>query len=67
VSEHGDKHEEIAGRIDHLPATVFAADGQRLAAPTGHAAPDLVGVSTEAMFEGPESLSNAFARFRHEG
>jgi hypothetical protein len=46
VSEHGDDHEEIAWRIDHLLATVFvAADDQRMAAPTWHAAPDLVGGS----------------------
>jgi hypothetical protein len=44
VSEHGDDHEEIAWRIDHLLATVFVvADDQRMAAPTWHAAPHLVG------------------------
>ncbi len=63
---HGD--EEIRQRIDHLMAGVFVADdGERLAGLARHLAPDFVYVTPEAVFEGPEGLSDAFARYRNEG
>ena len=34
---------------------------------TRHVAPDLVYVSPEAVFEGPQGLSDAFSRYRSEG
>ena len=60
--------EAIAQRIDHLMAAVFVPDdGERLEALTRHVAPDFVYVSPEAVFEGPQGLSDAFARYRNEG
>jgi hypothetical protein len=62
------KDEAVAERIDHLMAAVFLADDdERMDALKRHVAPDLVYVTPEAVFEGPEGLSDAFARYRKEG
>ena len=65
---HDHEGEQIAERIDHLMAAVFVADeDERLEALTKHLAPDFVYVTPEAVFEGPDGLSDAFARYRKEG
>ena len=57
----------MAQRIDHLMEAVFVADDRdRLARLAEHLAPDFVYVSPEAVFDGPEGLSEAFARYRRE-
>ena len=64
---HDHEGEQIAERIDHLMAAVFVADeDERMEALTRHVAPDLVYVSPEAVFEGPQGLSDAFSRYRSE-
>ncbi len=68
VFRHDHQDEEIAERVDHLMAAVFLADDdERMEALTEHVAPDLVYVSPEAVFEGTDGLSDAFARYRKEG
>jgi hypothetical protein len=68
VFGHDHQDEEIAERIDHLMAAVFVADNdERLEALTRHVAPDFVYVTPEAVFEGTDGLSDAFARYRKEG
>ena len=68
VFGHDHEGEQIAERIDHLMAAVFVADeGERMEDLTRHVAPDLVYVSPEAVFEGPQGLSDAFSRYRSEG
>jgi hypothetical protein len=68
VFRHGHDDVEIAERIDRLMVAVFAKDDdERLDTLTRHVAPDLVYVTPEAVFEGPAGLSEAFARYRHEG
>jgi hypothetical protein len=48
-------------------AAVFVADeGERMQMLHQHVAPDLIYVSPEAVFEGPEGLSDAFSRYRNE-
>ncbi len=55
----------IATRIDRLMAAVFKEDvDERLASLRRHVAPDFVYVTPEAVFEGPEGLSEAFALYR---
>ena len=67
VFGHDHQDEQIAERIDHLMAAVFVADeGERMEALTRHVAPDFVYVSPEAVFEGPQGLSDAFIRYRNE-
>jgi hypothetical protein len=67
VFRHDHQEEAIAERIDHLMAAVFLPDeGERLEALTRHLAADFVYVSPEAVFEGPQGLSDAFARYRSE-
>ena len=63
-----DHHAEaVAQRIDHIMEAVFVADEQdRLERLAAHLAPDFVYVSPEAVFDGAEGLSEAFARYRHE-
>jgi hypothetical protein len=62
------RDEEIEKRIDHLMVGVFVADDdERMESLAAHVAPDFVYVSPEAVFEGPQGLSDAFARYRHEG
>ena len=63
-----DHHAEaVAQRIDHLMEAVFVADDRdRLARLAEHLAPDFVYVSPEAVFDGAEGLSDAFARYRRE-
>jgi len=63
-----DHHAEaVAQRIDHLMDAVFvASDRERLARLTEHLAPDFVYISPEAVFDGAEGLSEAFARYRRE-
>lgn len=64
---HDHEDEQVAERIDHVMAAVFVADeGARTEALTRHVAPDLIYVSPEAVFEGPEGLSDAFSRYRNE-
>lgn len=64
---HGHEDEQIAQRIDHVMAAVFVADeGERMQMLHQHVAPDLIYVSPEAVFEGPEGLSDAFSRYRNE-
>lgn len=59
--------EALATRIDHLMTAVFMADTHdRLEALARHVAPDVVYVSPEAIFEGAEGLSDAFAPYRGE-
>jgi hypothetical protein len=61
------ENEALAERIDHLMAAVFVADeGERMEALRRHLAPDFVYVSPEAVYEGPEGLSDAFSRYRGE-
>jgi hypothetical protein len=68
VFRHAHKDEEIATRIDHLMAAVFVSDeDERLEALSRHVAPDFVYVTPEAVFEGTDGLSDAFARYRKEG
>jgi hypothetical protein len=68
VFRHHHEDEEIAARVDHLMAAVFVSDDdERTGALTRHVAPDLVYVTPEAVFEGVEGLSDAFARYRNEG
>jgi hypothetical protein len=56
VRGRGHENEKIAGRIDHLLATVFVAgDDQPMDALTRHVAPDLVGVSPEACSRVPRA------------
>ena len=65
---HDHQDEQIAERIDHLMTAVFLADDdERMEALVQHVARDMVYVSPEAVFEGPEGLSDAFARYRKEG
>ena len=65
---HDHLDEEITTRVDHLMAAVFLADDdERMDALTRRVAPDLAYVTPEAVFEGPEGLSDAFARYRQEG
>ena len=67
VFQRDHKNEEIAERIDHLMTAVFLPDDEeRLDAVTKHVAPDLVYVTPEAVYEGPQGLSEAFARYRKE-
>jgi len=67
VFGHDHEGEEIAERIDHLMAAVFVADDdERLESISRHVAPDLAYVSPDAVFEGPQGLSDAFARYRTE-
>jgi hypothetical protein len=63
-----DHHAEaLAQRIDHVMEAVFVADDRdRLARLAEHLAPDFVYVSPEAVFDGAEGLSDAFARYRRE-
>jgi hypothetical protein len=63
-----DHHAEaVAQRVDHLMEAVFVADDRdRLARLAEHLAPDFVYVSPEAVFDGAEGLSEAFARYRRE-
>ena len=64
---HGHEDEQIAERIDHVMAAVFVAnEGERMQMLHQHVAPDLIYVSPEAVFEGPEGLSDAFSRYRNE-
>ena len=64
---HDHESEQIAERIDHLMAAVFVTDeDERMEALARHVAPDLVYVSPEAVFEGPQGLSDAFSRYRSE-
>jgi hypothetical protein len=57
----------VAQRIDHLMVAVFVPDGRdRMARLSRHLSPDFVYVSAEAVFDGAEGLSEAFARFRRE-
>jgi hypothetical protein len=68
VFGHDHEDEEIAERVDHLMAAVFLTDDkERMEALARHVATDLAYVSPEAVFEGPEGLSDAFARYRNEG
>jgi hypothetical protein len=65
---HDHQNEAIAERIDHLMAALYVADDdERLEALTRHVAPDLVYITPEAVFEGIDGLSDAFARYRREG
>ncbi|HVT41615.1 MAG TPA: hypothetical protein VHD39_01430 [Acidimicrobiales bacterium] len=55
----------MATRIDHLMSAVFVADdGERREALDRHLAPDFVYVTPEAVFEGADGLSEAFAPYR---
>lgn len=64
---HDHQEEAIAERIDHLMAAVFLPDDEeRLEALSHHVAADFVYVSPDAVFEGPQGLSDAFARYRSE-
>jgi hypothetical protein len=57
--------EDLAVRIDHLMAAVFTPDDRARLDRLAHAvAPDFVYVSPEAVFEGAEGLSDAFAPYR---
>jgi hypothetical protein len=61
------EEEDVAARIDHLMAAVFVADEHdRMEALRRHVAPDFVYVSPEAVYEGPQGLSDAFSRYRTE-
>jgi hypothetical protein len=63
--DHDD--EEVAERIDHLMTAVFVADEHdRMEALRRHVAADVVYVSPEAVYEGPQGLSDAFSRYRSE-
>lgn len=56
--------EGIATRIDHLMQAVFTEDGdERVASLRRDVAPDFVYITAEAVFEGPEGLSEAFAMY----
>jgi hypothetical protein len=68
VFRHDHQDEELAERIDHLMLGVFVVDDhERMESLSRHVAADFVYVTPEAIFEGPEGLSDAFARYRHEG
>jgi hypothetical protein len=57
--------EDVATRIDHLMAAVFVAEDRERRETLGrHVAPDFVYVTPEAVFEGAEGLSEAFAPYR---
>jgi hypothetical protein len=57
--------EDVAARIDHLMEAVFKEDDDaRLETLARHLAPDFVYVSSEAVFEGPAGLSDAFGLYR---
>ena len=59
--------EALAARIDHLMEAVFVADDrERLTRLADHLAADFVYVSPEAVFDGAQGLSDAFARYRRE-
>ncbi len=59
------KAEDIATRIDHLMDAVFREDvDERVASLHRHVTPDFVYITPEAVFEGPEGLSDAFAVYR---
>jgi hypothetical protein len=59
--------EALAARIDHLMEAVFVTDDrERLARLADHLAPDFVYVSPEAVFDGAQGLSDAFAPYRRE-
>jgi hypothetical protein len=67
VFGHDRRSEDVARRIDHLMEAVLVADGHdRVTRIAEHVAPDFVYVSPEAVFDGAEGLSEAFARFRHD-
>jgi hypothetical protein len=67
VFRHDREDEQVAERIDQVMVAVFVADeAERMQALTRHVAPDLIYVSPEAVFEGPQGLSDAFSRYRNE-
>jgi hypothetical protein len=67
VFEHHHRDEKIEKRIDHLMAGVFVVDDdERMESLAAHVAPDFVSVSPDAVFEGPQGLSDAFTRYRNE-
>ncbi len=66
VFGHDHRDEKIETRIDHLMAGVFVVnDDERMESLAAHVAPDFVYVSPEAVFEGPQGLSDAFTRHRN--
>ncbi len=57
--------EDLTSHIDHLMAAAILADAEaRLEGLGAHVAPDVVYVSPEAVFDGPDGLSEAFERLR---
>jgi hypothetical protein len=60
--------ETLADRIDGLMVAVFIEDDrERLEKLAENLAPDFVYISPQTVVEGPEGLSEAFMRFRHDG
>jgi hypothetical protein len=59
--------ESLADRIDQLMVAVFTADDrERVEILAVNMAPDFVYISPQTVVEGPEGLSEAFSRFRHD-
>jgi hypothetical protein len=59
--------ETLADRIDALMVAVMSRpDRERLETLGRHLAPDFVYLSPQVVVEGPEGLSEAFSRFRHD-
>jgi hypothetical protein len=59
------REERLTERIDHLMAAAVLTDAEaRLESVGAHVAPDVVYVSPEAVFDGPDGLSEAFERLR---
>jgi hypothetical protein len=68
VFRHDHHTEDIAARIDHLMAGVFAADdADRVARVAEHVAPDFVYVGPDGVYDGATGLNEAFAAYRRAG
>src|ERR1700728_3341952 len=63
-----DQHEEdLAARLDRLMAAVLLADErERLGGLRARLSPNFVYVGPDAVFDGVDGLSEAFARYRHD-
>jgi hypothetical protein len=63
-----DQHDgDLAARLDHLMVDVLVADErERLDGLRSRLSPDFVYVGPDAVFDGADGLSEAFARYRHD-
>jgi hypothetical protein len=59
--------EDLAARVDHLMVDALAADeDEGLDGLRARLSPDFVYVGPDAVFDGADGLSEAFARYRHD-